>query len=158
MDGGIGVCIKSRDWKVLKQDDECKEICGDRIGTICQDGCTHACGSRPEFPQLKEGVHTLPNTKIDGQRHDAAVFVTPEQVVTFVYPVENKKARELAELKALGLSPRELEISGLALDGRTNREICALLYISLPTLKTHLNNIYRKIPESSLIGITLKQR
>jgi DNA-binding CsgD family transcriptional regulator len=46
-------------------------------------------------------------------------------------------------LKA-GLTPREIEIVGLLMEGCTNQAIAEKLYISENTLKTHLRNIYRK--------------
>ena len=44
-----------------------------------------------------------------------------------------------------GLSKREKELALLALGGHSNQGIADKLYISLPTVKTHLKNIYRKI-------------
>lgn len=43
------------------------------------------------------------------------------------------------------LSTRELEVLGLLSRGRTNSEISAELFISVGTVKTHVNNIYRKL-------------
>jgi non-specific serine/threonine protein kinase len=44
-----------------------------------------------------------------------------------------------------GLTPRELEILRLVAAGRSNREICEALFISLPTVKRHLTNILGKL-------------
>jgi DNA-binding NarL/FixJ family response regulator len=46
------------------------------------------------------------------------------------------------------LTQRELEILRMAADGLTNREISAKLYVSPGTVKTHLDNIYRKLEVS----------
>lgn len=43
------------------------------------------------------------------------------------------------------LSKREVEILKAVADGLTNHEIAAKLFISLPTVKTHISNIYRKL-------------
>jgi DNA-binding CsgD family transcriptional regulator len=43
-----------------------------------------------------------------------------------------------------GLSPREAEIAGLVLSGKSNRDIAAQLYISPETVKKHIYNIYQK--------------
>ena len=43
-----------------------------------------------------------------------------------------------------GLSPREAEIAGLVLSGKSNRDIAAQLYISSETVKKHIYNIYQK--------------
>jgi DNA-binding NarL/FixJ family response regulator len=43
------------------------------------------------------------------------------------------------------LSERELEVLALLASGRTNSEIAKDLYIAVGTVKTHMNNIYRKL-------------
>ena len=41
------------------------------------------------------------------------------------------------------LSPREMEVMELINSGSSNKEIAATLFISLSTVKTHINNIYK---------------
>jgi LuxR family maltose regulon positive regulatory protein len=48
-----------------------------------------------------------------------------------------------------GLSERELEVLRLVASGRSNREIARELYVSLGTVKTHINNTYRKLGVNS---------
>jgi two-component system, NarL family, response regulator LiaR len=43
------------------------------------------------------------------------------------------------------LSPRELEILKLLVEGKTNPEISAILYLSLSTVKSHIRNIMNKL-------------
>lgn len=43
------------------------------------------------------------------------------------------------------LSESERRIAALAADGRSNREIAAVLYLSVRTVETHLTHIYRKL-------------
>lgn len=43
------------------------------------------------------------------------------------------------------LNPREAEVLGLMLAGRTNREMAAELFISESTVKKHVNAVYRKL-------------
>ena len=45
----------------------------------------------------------------------------------------------------LELSKRELEILGLLAQGHSNQEIAAKLFISLSTVKTHLQNLFEKL-------------
>ncbi|MFW6641969.1 AAA family ATPase [Nocardiopsis algeriensis] len=48
-----------------------------------------------------------------------------------------------------GLSPREAEIAALAAQGRTNRQIAALLHLSPRTVETHVANALAKLDLSS---------
>jgi DNA-binding NarL/FixJ family response regulator len=43
------------------------------------------------------------------------------------------------------LTPRELEILRLVLEGQTNKAIAAEIYISEKTVEFHLDNLYNKI-------------
>ena len=45
----------------------------------------------------------------------------------------------------LQLSKRELEILGLMAQGHSNQEIAAKLFVSLSTVKTHIQNIFEKL-------------
>jgi DNA-binding CsgD family transcriptional regulator len=45
----------------------------------------------------------------------------------------------------LELSKRELEILGLLAQGHSNQEIAAKLFVSLSTVKTHLQNLFEKL-------------
>jgi len=44
-----------------------------------------------------------------------------------------------------GLSPRETEILGLIMEGKSNRDMEEMLFISYHTVKNHVYNIYRKL-------------
>lgn len=48
------------------------------------------------------------------------------------------------QFKNYGLTEREEEIALLLTKGNTYRSISEQLYISLPTVKTHASNIYKK--------------
>ena len=45
----------------------------------------------------------------------------------------------------LELSKRELEILGLLAHGHSNQEIAAKLFVSLSTVKTHIQNLFEKL-------------
>lgn len=51
------------------------------------------------------------------------------------------------------LTERELEISRLVVDRRTNRQIAAELYLSQKTIETHLRNIFRKLNADSRVDL-----
>lgn len=48
------------------------------------------------------------------------------------------------QLENYGLTQREKEVAKLLLEGLTYKDITSKLFISLPTVKTHSSNIYRK--------------
>jgi DNA-binding CsgD family transcriptional regulator len=57
---------------------------------------------------------------------------------------EKNETTDENKLVKLGITKREHEVILLLITGRTYKEIAAELYISLPTVKTHVSNIYSK--------------
>jgi len=53
-----------------------------------------------------------------------------------------------------GLSPREVEVLGLIAQGKSNREIAALLFLSEKTVARHVSNIFTKLGVSSRSAAT----
>lgn len=53
-----------------------------------------------------------------------------------------------------GISERELEIIQLVAQGRSNKEIADVLFISLQTVKDHISRIYRKLDVSNRVQLT----
>ena len=49
------------------------------------------------------------------------------------------------EFEPMALTVREREVLGLLASGCSNREIASTLFVSLPTVKTHLAHIYDKL-------------
>jgi len=47
------------------------------------------------------------------------------------------------------LSEREREVLQLIAAGKTNRQIASELFVGVGTVKTHLNNLYRKLDAHS---------
>lgn len=58
--------------------------------------------------------------------------------------------------KKYNLTKRELEITTLILEGYTNKEISNKLFISPHTVKTHVENIFRKVNVSNRISLISK--
>ncbi len=56
-----------------------------------------------------------------------------------------RSERQQQAIVVLALSPRELEVLALAAQGMTNAEIAGRLTIGLSTVKTHMNQICRKL-------------
>jgi LuxR family maltose regulon positive regulatory protein len=64
---------------------------------------------------------------------------------------EGEDSAPVASLSSLiePLSERELEVLELIAAGRSNREIAEELVVAVSTVKSHINNIYRKLDVSS---------
>ena len=58
----------------------------------------------------------------------------------------------------LELSKRELEILGLLTQGYSNQEIAARLFVSLSTVKTHIQNLFEKLDVKRRIQAVEKAR
>jgi two-component system, NarL family, response regulator LiaR len=72
---------------------------------------------------------------------DGAVYLDPQiarAVISHLQPPRIKTAH-------IVLSPRELEILKLLVEGQSNPEIAAQLYISLSTVKAHIRSIMNKL-------------
>ena len=68
-------------------------------------------------------------------------FTSPKVVVETL--VVNQL--DQVQLLAHGISEREYEILNLVTKGHTNQQIAEQLFISLSTVKSHLQNIYQKL-------------
>jgi two-component system, NarL family, response regulator LiaR len=72
---------------------------------------------------------------------EGAVYLDPQiarAVISHLQPPRSNSSQ-------ISLSPRELEVLKLLVDGRTNPEIAELLYVSLSTVKAHIRSIMNKL-------------
>lgn len=61
------------------------------------------------------------------------------------YRKNSEFLKEQMNEKIKVLSVRERDVFKLIIEAKSNKEISALLHISVPTVKTHINNIYKKL-------------
>ncbi|MBN8541208.1 MAG: helix-turn-helix transcriptional regulator [Deltaproteobacteria bacterium] len=142
-----GICVKALDGTVLSQNLKCIEICGDMRGQICGKGCMLNRAAHPDFPAVDEGVCHLSGIWSDGHLVDAVLINDGENLTTYLLDKQSTVDRKLFLLSPYGLSDAEKNVTELLLAGRTNREIATALYISMSTVRTHLGNIYKKVPK-----------
>ncbi|HPA10991.1 MAG TPA: helix-turn-helix transcriptional regulator [Treponemataceae bacterium] len=57
---------------------------------------------------------------------------------------------------AYGITPRERDVMILLVQGRSYRDIMEELFISLPTVKTHISNLYRKTGTVNRLELAVK--
>jgi DNA-binding CsgD family transcriptional regulator len=87
--------------------------------------------------------------------------LTDNQHVTMycVYIDQKKEPFEQMLLKAkerYGLSKRETEIVALIAEGYSNVELAETLFLSINTIKSHINNIFNKLQVNNRTGIVHK--
>jgi DNA-binding CsgD family transcriptional regulator len=143
----VAVCVKDPQRRVLMQNEHCRGICGDRVGVVCDQGCMelHAADTGRQWRDWGSRVYR--NSRIFGNFCDVTLLCSATHIITFLQPLREKYEAALAYCREQGLTRREVEVIALTIRGISNLDICEALSISRATLKTHLNNIYRKFRE-----------
>jgi DNA-binding NarL/FixJ family response regulator len=97
----------------------------------------------------KLGAVAFASAFADGER------LTLEQAVTEAFPMMVAAAEPVVPPhlersgEVEGLTPREIDVLRLVAEGRSNRDIAEVLFISQRTVATHVTNILGKIGVSS---------
>lgn len=142
----FAICIRDPRGRVLTQNKNCLKFCGKRESTTCPSECLTEPRANSGLRKEKlQGIHLFVNSKYLGNLCDIAVISEPKLIWTFVSLKDPNCDKVSLEFRKKGLTKREAEIASLKLLGFTNTEISVRLFISKSTLKTHLNNIYKKI-------------
>src|SRR5829696_6195098 len=77
---------------------------------------------------------------------DAAIRIPARYLAKLLAVLAQERAApDVGEQLSEPLSDRELEVLGLVAAGKSNGEIASSLFVSLSTVKTHINNLYRKL-------------
>jgi hypothetical protein len=148
-----GFCIQDEKEVVLYQNLASKTFCGNLTGKTCPGSCFRSSKEHPGHREwAKEGIRFHPNFKIGSRRFDAVFLNAPPFRMILVYPRWQKLKERLDYFKHRGLSRREMQVVALCVEGLTNSQIAQKLGISKATLKTHMNKIYRKVPETKSQG------
>ncbi|AEM69828.1 transcriptional regulator, LuxR family [Allomuricauda ruestringensis DSM 13258] len=123
------------------------------------------------YENLSERLNnTYPNTEFTQQYQ--AEITTDKELASFNQPKSSKWNRTIIALLAVSilgnvlfflgkkkknsashllekLTPQEQKIVNLMLQNKTNKEIASELFVSVSTIKTHINNLYKKLDVSS---------
>ncbi|UCC56351.1 MAG: helix-turn-helix transcriptional regulator [Gammaproteobacteria bacterium] len=143
----IAICIKDSGKRVLSQNEYCRRICGDQSGKVCNQGCMALYASDRKQQWKDWGPRVYRNSLIHDSFHDVTLLCSAEHIITFLQPLSEKHAQALEYFRGKGLTRRETQIISHVIQGISNTSICKRLAISKATLRTHLNNIYRKFRE-----------
>lgn len=141
-DVNVGVCIKDTKKRVLFQNEVSKQLCDDKAGQICTLNCI-------ELDKEMKGIcHTAMKNQIKFKDKfvNAVFHKDGNQITTFMFP-SNQIEVIFQKPEIQSLSKREQEVVRMILMGYSNNEIAEKLFISRLTVKTHINNIYKKIPQ-----------
>lgn len=149
----LGVCIKNLDGEVLQQNKACLDICGDCLGKVCTIACMELYAKDETRQWDKWGSRVYANSFAHDGYYDITLLCSNVQMITLLQPLEKQYQKALAYYESLNLTKREIEILSYVIKGASNLEICKCISISKSTIKTHLNNIYKKVNEK---GIELK--
>ncbi len=141
----IGFCIKDQNKKIIYQNKICVSICGLQHEKICKIGCMQLYDNDQTQQWKESGSCVYKNTYIHKQFFDITVLVSDDNLITFLQPLNVNHQQAISFYKDKGLSKRELTVITYVIQNYSNKNICQCLKISKATLKTHLNNIYRKV-------------
>ncbi len=145
--GDVAVCVKDLDKKVLSQNEYCRKLCGDQQGKACETGCMELYASDNTGQWKDWGSRVYNNSFLHGNFFDVTLLCSAQNIVTFLQPLKDKYDMALDYYRDKGLTRREREVISLTVKGVSNAEICKSLTITRATLRTHLNNVYRKFRE-----------
>ncbi|HMS36790.1 MAG TPA: response regulator transcription factor, partial [Arachnia sp.] len=92
---------------------------------------------------------------VDAVRQAAAGTMTlsPEAITPLLDAASAPQVEGVERVASL--SDREAEVADLVAEGLTNADIAARLYLSLPTVKTHLARIFEKLAVTNRVQLAL---
>lgn len=143
----VGICIQSKDGFILERNPISVSTCGQ----FCEQCCVNKLKERhgDSFDEKMTGFQFVAKeTTKENKVADFVVSVLGDKIATLVYPLDCELETAMQKYVHYNLTPSQKKILSLVLRGHKNQVIADRLFISKSTLKKHLNNIYRKIPES----------
>ncbi len=143
-EGDMLICIKDNNKLVLKQNDGSKKLCGNREGQPCCTGCMEIFARDKNQQWENWGSRTYKNCLLHDNYFNVTLICSDQHLVTILQPLESKQLVAAEYYREMDLSKRETEVLSQVIAGLNNSAICQKFSISHSTLRTHLNNIYRK--------------
>jgi len=149
----LGICVKDLNGKVLQQNKACLDTCGDCLGKICTIACMELYAKDKTRQWNHWGSKVYENSYVHDGYYDITLLCSDMHMISLLQPLEKKYKKALSYYEGLNFTKREIEILFYVIKGASNIEICEKISISKATIKTHLNNIYKKISE---LGLEIK--
>jgi two-component system nitrate/nitrite response regulator NarL len=113
----------------------------ERVGRVLRAGASGLIGKNLTFDTLMRAIHAVARGEVWADRRATARVL--EHLTTQLPGVEDQ------------LTPRELQIVQGVGRGLRNKEIASQLRISQKTVKSHLNNIFRKLRLDGRVALAL---
>ena len=142
------LCIKDLNAQVLYQNAACDLLCGEMEGRKCDKDCMMSYANIPDAPRREEGTQYYPNRLFEGRYYDLVFVNDGSRLVSIMYHLKDRHTEDMNELSGHGLTKREVDVASLVIKGYSNSQIAEKLLLSKGTVKIHVGNIYRKVPEA----------
>lgn len=150
IDNDLGVCVKDPNGKVIEQNKLCLKICGDCLGEVCKVACMELYANDKSRQWSNWGSHVYKNSYAHDGFYDITLLCSNTHMITFLQPLDEKYKKALDYYKTINLTKREEEILSYIIKGASNTEICDMISVSRATIKTHINNVYKKANDMNL--------
>lgn len=145
-----GSCVRDiKSGEVFERNSASFNICGEK--EVCESSkiCREIFESVKDCLPLNSGVSLKKNVQLaSGVEVDVILIPEGENIRTLVFKRDSQDTLEGKKkfLEDHNLTKSEISIMLEVLMGKTNQQIADQFFISKATLKTHLNNIYKKLP------------
>lgn len=142
----LGICHRNLQGVVDQQNEVVVDYCGSREGEVCENTCSQKLREKFTAAEIEKGqLFHLGICRFSQGTGELVVLKGDDGWKTY-FQTSKLTAAEIEKLvNEDTLSPREGEIAKLIIAGFSNNEVASQLFISKPTVRTHLNNIYKKI-------------
>ncbi len=144
----FGICIKSKNAVVEFQNQKCFDLCGDQLNKKCEKGCMLRYAKSKADPAFDHSYKIIKNMESNDALVDAIIINDGQNITTLLLEKNPAVEEQMIQISRFKLSNSEMNVMEKYLLGFSNDEISKQLFISNATLRTHLNNIYKKIPEA----------
>jgi DNA-binding CsgD family transcriptional regulator len=132
----IGDLMTHRAWRRTRVYNEwCREVHIEPQAKLCLSPPGSPVGRTLMIDLADDSGRTF------GQRERTLLMLIRPALLRPIARAEAARERQ----RALGLTPRELEVLGLVRDGMTNGEIATQLFVSPATIRSHLEHAFAKI-------------
>lgn len=132
----LGICVKNIQGNILSQNEVCKKICIQN----CQLQCMNDVGEL--------GISSKKTIIHQDSYYENISINTGAEIITYLCPIDEKVKTFFLKIKEFKLTKKEMEVIRQKILCECNKEVSLKLKVSESTLHTHLNNIYKKLPNT----------